>query len=80
MAVKSYLLFPTKGKSKALEEKLKMHTNFELLKAENKDVLVLVTESDTSEEEDKILETLKSMRELDHFTLVSGYKEESDAN
>jgi len=80
MPVKSYLVFPHKGKKEQLTQSLAKLQWCDVLPAENKDVLVLVTETNSEQEEESCLDNIKSIPELDHFTLVSGFDEKMTKN
>jgi len=77
MPVKSYLVFPHIGKKKALSDILVDMSWCEILPAENEELIVLVTDTENEKEEEKCLNSLNAIPELDHYTLVSGFEENS---
>lgn len=77
MPIKSYLVFPHKGKKKTLGEVLGNLSWCEILPAKNKELIVLVTDTKNEKEEEKCLSVLNAIPELDHFSLVSGFEENS---
>lgn len=78
MLIKSYLAFPHKGQKEILHSKLNELEWCEVIPAENENVLVIVTESSSIEEEETRLNILKEIKELDHFSMVSGFNENSN--
>lgn len=75
MNIKSYLAFPHKGQSQALQQALNAINHCEATPSINKDLLVLVTESKDENQEKELLEMIKSINSLEHLTLVSGFND-----
>ncbi|MEO9806017.1 MAG: hypothetical protein ABJF04_22350 [Reichenbachiella sp.] len=75
MPVKSYLVFPKEGEKNNLVDKLNQLDWCEVLPAQNKDVLVLVTDTLDESDEDNCLNQLNEIQEIKHYTLVSGFEE-----
>jgi len=73
MPVKSYLVFPEKGEMESLTEKLGHYHNCEVLPADNRDVIVLVTDSASETEDEQFLETLKRDSAIQHISLIAGF-------
>lgn len=75
MPIKSYLVFPHKGKKEGLTATLNQLTWCEVLPAKNKELLVLVTDTKNEQDEDNCLARINAIPELEHYTLVSGFNE-----
>ncbi|MFS4491648.1 hypothetical protein [Maribacter sp. 2308TA10-17] len=73
MPIKSYLVHPQEGKKMELANVLSEIEQCEVLPAENKDVLILVTETDSKQEEEVLKEKLDSINEVKLMALVSGF-------
>ena len=74
MTIKSYLVFPKTGKQSELYEELKGYSWIQVFQPKNNSVIVIVTEA-SSDEEDKQIDLLNQMQNLDHYSLVSVFKE-----
>ena len=75
MMIKSYLVFPHRGEKEHLQMVLQNLHWCEVTPAENRELLVVVTETNSNEDEEEFLETINSLSGLDHITLVSGFDE-----
>ena len=73
MPIKSYLAHPHKGKKKYLIKALDAINGCEVLPAENRDVLILVTETNSQEAEDTLKEKLEAIPSLKLLVMVSGF-------
>ncbi len=73
MPIKSYLVHPHDGKKEVLAHALAAITECEVLPAENKDVIVLVTETDTKIEEEILKEKLEAIPSIKLLAMVSGF-------
>ena len=78
MPIKSYIAVPSKGNKENLQKKLDELPMVDTLPAENKDVIIVVTDTGTQEEDKKLLEQLNTIDCLAHLTMVAGY--ETDNN
>lgn len=78
MPIKSYLVFPHAGKKEGLVEILNQLDWCEVLPAENKDLLVLVTDTANDQEEEVCMSKISEIPELEHYTLVSGFEEKDN--
>ncbi len=74
MPIKSYLVFPHSGQKDELVHALYDH-NCEVIPAENKDILIMVTDTESQQVEDDLIAKLKEIKSLDHYTLVSGFND-----
>lgn len=73
MPIKSYLAHPQDGKKEYLLEVLSSIEGCEVLPAENKDILILVTETNSRQEETILKEKLDAISSLKLLALVSGF-------
>ncbi len=73
MPIKSYLAHPHNGKKNELIEALSAIDQCEVVAAQNKEVLVLVTETENMTEEDMLKEKLETIDSLKLLALVSGF-------
>ncbi|WP_299215220.1 hypothetical protein [uncultured Aquimarina sp.] len=73
MPIKSYLAHPHIGKKNELAETLSKIDQCEVMPAENKNVIVLVTETDTDQEDEQLKEKLETIPSLKLLALVSGF-------
>ncbi|MEO9967134.1 MAG: hypothetical protein ABJF11_15145 [Reichenbachiella sp.] len=74
MPIKSYLVFPHAGEKSKLTEKLSELKWCEVMPAENKELLVLVTDTTDEADEENCLKKINALTELEHYTLVSGFE------
>lgn len=72
MAIKSYLAYPRTGKMPELIRQLSAIPGCEVNAAENRDVLILITETPNQEEDDKLEARLANLSSLATLTLVYG--------
>ncbi len=73
MPIKSYLAHPHNGKKNELIQALSAIDQCEVVAAQNKEVLVLVTETDNDSEENLLKEKLETINSLKLLALVSGF-------
>ena len=73
MAIKSYLAHPLPGQKKQLINELSALSNCEIIPAENKDVVVLVTETTDDIEDKNLKEKIETFNSLKLLALVSGF-------
>ena len=73
MPITSYLAHPHEGKKSELIEALTSFKDCEVIPAENKDVLVVVTETGNTEEENNLKEKIEAIDSLKLLALVSGF-------
>jgi nitrate reductase NapAB chaperone NapD len=78
MPVCSYLVHPGKNKASQLELTVKNIPNCHLTADENRDLFILVTESDNDIEEKILQERIRNIQEIDCLTLVFGQLEDSE--
>ncbi|VAW26756.1 hypothetical protein MNBD_BACTEROID04-882 [hydrothermal vent metagenome] len=73
MPIKSYILHYEENKREALIKELQKLQGCEIIPAQNHDVLVLVTETETEELDSKLYNKLLEIKGLKHVSLVSGF-------
>ncbi|WP_109436611.1 MULTISPECIES: hypothetical protein [Aquimarina] len=78
MPIKSYLAHPHQGKKDELITALSTLEKCEVLPAENKDILVLVTDTADEYEEDILTKKLETISSLKLLAMVSGFNTPKD--
>ena len=73
MPIKSYLVHPMDGKKEQLIEILSQIPFCELNPSTNKDVIVLVTDTSSVDEEKKLAQKFEAILEIKNMALVSGF-------
>ncbi|WP_420322594.1 chaperone NapD [Flagellimonas sp.] len=73
MPIKSYLVHPSEGKKVQLAQQLSKMEHCEVLPAENEEVLILVTETDSKQEEQELKEKLEQISDIKLMAMVSGF-------
>ena len=73
--IKSYIGFSSEGNKDQLVTDLRGLKGCDVLPSTNKDVVVFVVEADNHSEEESIMNEIKSLHSLSHFSLVSGFSE-----
>ncbi len=73
MPIKSYIAFPHSGLKQDLEMCLKSIDHCEIIPSENKEIIVVVSDTENETEEQVFLEELSEVESLDHYTLVAGF-------
>ncbi|WP_109300958.1 hypothetical protein [Aquimarina sp. AU474] len=73
MPIKSYLAHPHEDKKEDLIEALSTIEQCEIMAAQNKDVLILITETENKAEEAILKEKLDAIKSLKLLAMVSGF-------
>jgi len=73
MPIKSYLAHPSKGKKEELSQAILALGNCEVVPSENEELLIVVTDTDTVDEDIALKEKLDLLPNLELITLVTGY-------
>ena len=73
MPIKSYLVHPHEGKKEVLIQALSEIDNCEVVPAENRDLLILVTDTQDNTEDQKLNETIEAIESLKLLVMVSGF-------
>lgn len=77
MPIKSYIAFPQKGEKNKLIQMLTDTAYCEVVPSTNKDVLVLVTDTENDQQEDELQKVLENIEEIEHLNLVSGFSDKA---
>ena len=73
MPITSYLAHPLEGKKTELIKALASFKECDVIPAENKEVLVVVTETENTEEENILKDKIEAIDSLKFLALVSGF-------
>ncbi|GAA3556127.1 hypothetical protein [Snuella lapsa] len=73
MPIKSYLAHPHTGKKNTLITALSTIANCEVIPAENKDLLIVVTDTNSKVEDENLKETIEAIESLKLLVMVSGF-------
>ncbi len=74
MPIKSYILHCKEDKKEKLLKELLSFSNCEVIPAQNKDVIILVSDTDTEESDKELYNKLVELQDLKHLSLVSGFE------
>jgi len=77
--IKSYIAWPAPEKAASLESDLLQIPGCQLLRAENRDLLLLVTDTPDDPAEDALLQRLESLDSLQCLSLVAAVSEQEAA-
>ncbi|CAM1333064.1 hypothetical protein [Tenacibaculum aestuariivivum] len=73
MPIKSYLAHPYEGKKEALQKALALLNGCEVIVAENKNVLVVITDTVNDITDKNLKESIERLSSLKLLALVSGF-------
>lgn len=73
MPIKSYLVHPHGGKKNELIQALSKIEQCEVMPAQNEDLLILITETESNTEEEILKEKLEALKSLKLLAMVSGF-------
>ncbi len=73
MPIKSYLAHPHQGKKSEVYQTLSSIEQCEVIPAENKELLIVVTDTNSSKEEDILQEKLQAIESIKLLAMVSGF-------
>jgi hypothetical protein len=76
MPIKSYLAYPKEGSGEVLAEKLAALPGCAVEPAENRELLILITDTPEEASDKALEERLLAIPELDGLALVAAYAEE----
>ncbi|MEX0313512.1 MAG: hypothetical protein AB3N18_05000 [Allomuricauda sp.] len=79
MPIKSYLVHPAEGKKTALANELSNMQHCVVVPAENEEVLILITETDSKQEEEELKQNLEKISDIKLMALVSGFNTPKNA-
>lgn len=80
MPIKSYIAHPVDGKRNELIMKLKEISLCNIIPATNQEIIIVVTDTFSPEEDQVLHDKLINLPELKHLTLVSGFSDEEIIN
>jgi len=73
MPIISYLAHPQEGKKVELLEALSIINQCEVIPAENKNLLIVVTDTNTDEDQESLKERIEAIESLKLLAMVSGF-------
>ncbi|TXG35348.1 hypothetical protein [Seonamhaeicola maritimus] len=73
MPIKSYLAHPHDGKKEVLIQAISQLSNCDVIPAENKDLLIIVTDTNDKIEDEQLKEKLEAIESLKLLAMVSGF-------
>ncbi|MCP4485101.1 MAG: hypothetical protein GY823_11140 [Flavobacteriaceae bacterium] len=73
MPIKSYIAYPFEGKKDVLIDDLNEIKQCEVIPSKNKEIVVVVTETPSNEEDIKLKELIDNLESLKMISLVSGF-------
>jgi len=73
MPIKSYILHCEEQKKEILLKELQKLPNCEVIPAQNHEVIVIVTDTDSEETDTELYNQLLEIKGLKHLSLVSGF-------
>jgi hypothetical protein len=73
MPIKSYIALPHEGQEVALASAVRKITGCEIVLLKNSPVHIVVTDTLTDTDDEKLYEALSSIPSLKHITLVAGF-------
>ena len=79
MPIKSYIAWPTPGRAAELESSLLQIPGCEVITAENRELLLLVTDTPGEHAEDALCGQLEQLADLQCLSLVSGVTDKEAA-
>lgn len=80
MPIKSYIAHPIEGRRNDLIIKLKEISLCNIIPATNQDIIIVVTDTFSNKEDQILYDSIISLPELKHLTLVSGFSDEEIIN
>lgn len=75
MPIKSFIVFPKLGQKDALQQEIAAMNGCSVIPSENKEVFVLITDTQTDQEEETLLQTINEITTVDQISMVAGYNE-----
>lgn len=75
MPIKSFIVFPSPGQKEPLQKELSNMKECSIVPSENKEVFVLVTDTQTEKEEETLLSQINELEAVDQLSMVAGYNE-----
>jgi nitrate reductase NapAB chaperone NapD len=73
MSIKSYVVHPKPGRKSQLMYQLSKLNSCEVVASENKDILILVTDTENKVEDEQLLAQINELDQLSMLSMVSGF-------
>ncbi len=73
MPIKSYIIHPKKGYKDLLIQEMSAIKQCSVYPAENKDIIVLVTDTQDKEEDKTLTSQIHELNVIDHMAMVTGF-------
>lgn len=73
MPIKSFLIFPVRAKEYHLFKSLSLYANCEVIPSDRKEVFVLVSDTQSEQEDEELLQKIGSEKDLHHLQFISGF-------
>ncbi|ANW95035.1 hypothetical protein AXE80_01425 [Wenyingzhuangia fucanilytica] len=73
MPINSYLAHPHSGKKQELANAINAIESCEVIPSKNKDLLIIVTETNSKEEDEQLKEHIESIPSLKLLAMVAGF-------
>lgn len=73
MPIKSYLAYPHDGKKNELIKAISQLSNCDVIPSENKDLIILVTETNDKSEDEILEKKIEAIESLKLLSMVSGF-------
>ena len=73
MPISSYLAHPVDGRKADLQKALEGFSSVDVIPAENKDVLIIVTETRSKQEDEDLKNKIEELESLQLLAMVSGF-------
>ena len=74
MPIKSFIAFPAINKKEEMIVELSKMKECEVLPAENEEVVILVTDTESDDEEKELIHQINDLPSVDQLSMVSGYE------
>mgnify|MGYP003691452369 CR=1 FL=1 len=74
MPIKSFIAFPAQNQKEQMITDLSAMEECEVLPAKNEEVVILVTDTNSEEEEKALINTINDLPTVDQISMVSGYE------
>ena len=73
MPIKSYLIFSHAGRESYLLKSLSLYANCEVIPSERNEVFVFISETNSEQEDELIIQKLESEKDVHHIQFISGF-------
>ncbi|MCG8473933.1 MAG: chaperone NapD [Cytophagales bacterium] len=73
MHIKSYIAYPVQGLKEQLIQELQTFESCEVIPAQNEDILIIVSEAESIQKEEQMLEKINELKSLQFLSMIAGY-------